>query len=165
LIAQQLYDAAIKVALAAPHGEARAAVVREAWTWLDTPWVHENRRKGAGVDCGNLMAGIMIGAKQIEDITLIHYPHDFYNHSGDEVFRRHLEEFADKIDAPGIQIYPGDILGHALGKVTVAHTSMVMKWPVVIHAVRKSKAVVFGDADKGVLAATLSGVWRLKAWC
>lgn len=36
----------------------RAAVVAEARTWLGTPWVHQQRRKGVAVDCAGLVIGV-----------------------------------------------------------------------------------------------------------
>ena len=36
----------------------RAAVVAEARSWLGTPWQHQARAKGVGVDCGGLVIGI-----------------------------------------------------------------------------------------------------------
>src|ERR1019366_8180461 len=45
---QDYYDRAIAAALASPHGDERARAIDQAWTWLDTPWAHENRsRNGA----------------------------------------------------------------------------------------------------------------------
>lgn len=36
----------------------RAEVVAEAMTWLGTPWRHQGRLKGVGVDCLGLIIGI-----------------------------------------------------------------------------------------------------------
>lgn len=36
----------------------RADVVAEARTWLDTPFVHQHRAKGIGVDCAGLVIGV-----------------------------------------------------------------------------------------------------------
>lgn len=33
----------------------RADVVAEARSWLETPWVHQHRAKGEGVDCAGLV--------------------------------------------------------------------------------------------------------------
>ena len=42
--------------------EQRQAVVAEALTWLGTPYHHRARVKGAGVDCGQLLAAVFEGA-------------------------------------------------------------------------------------------------------
>lgn len=36
----------------------RVAVVAEARSWLGTPWVHQHRTKGVGVDCAGLVIGV-----------------------------------------------------------------------------------------------------------
>lgn len=36
----------------------RAAIVAEARSWLGTPWQHQARVKGAGVDCAGLVIGV-----------------------------------------------------------------------------------------------------------
>lgn len=35
--------------------ELRAAIVREWRSWLDTPWLHQHRTKGIGVDCAGVL--------------------------------------------------------------------------------------------------------------
>lgn len=40
----------------------RAAVVSEARSWVGTPWMHQQRLKGAGVDCIGLIRGVFLGA-------------------------------------------------------------------------------------------------------
>ena len=35
----------------------RDSIVAEARTWLDTPYLHQGRRKGHGVDCLGLVIG------------------------------------------------------------------------------------------------------------
>lgn len=36
----------------------RAAVVAEARSWIGTPWQHQARSKGVGVDCAGLVIGV-----------------------------------------------------------------------------------------------------------
>ena len=36
----------------------RSEIVAEARTWLDTPYLHQGRRKGHGVDCLGLIVGV-----------------------------------------------------------------------------------------------------------
>lgn len=36
----------------------RAAVVAEARSWIGTPWQHQARAKGVGVDCAGLVIGV-----------------------------------------------------------------------------------------------------------
>jgi cell wall-associated NlpC family hydrolase len=41
-----------------PEHVARADVIAEARTWLDTPYVHQGRTKGVAVDCAGLVIGV-----------------------------------------------------------------------------------------------------------
>lgn len=44
----------------------RADVVAEARSWLDTPYLHQHRAKGHGVDCAGLVIGV---ARNLELVT------------------------------------------------------------------------------------------------
>lgn len=159
---QQYVDAA----RAAPFGEQRAEVVRLAWSWRGTPWLHENRVKGAagGVDCGNFVAAVFAEAGLIEAPALMKYPHDFYMHSKEEIFRAHLDTFCLDLglEAPTL---PGDIISLRAGLQSVTHTAIVLAWPKVIHASRSDGGVIDADGHRGVLRNWRSGTWRLRAWC
>ena len=90
-------DAHLRAALDAPHGGERAMLIREAWSWMHTPWLHENRVKGRGVDCGNFVAGVFANAGLIEEPPLYRYPHDFYLHDDRELFRNIVAGFCGKL--------------------------------------------------------------------
>ena len=156
-----LPDRYLQAADAAPHGKERAAVIREAWSWIHTPWLHENRVKGRGVDCGNYPAGVFANTGLIEPPPLYKYPHDFYMHSDAELFHEIVEQFCDRVDGEPL---PGDIAGFKVGRPTVGHVAIVVCWPVVLHAVRPAKEVI-ADDHLGPLARAFSGLWRLKRWC
>ena len=151
-----------KAALDAPHGQDRLKVLEEAWTWLYTPWRHESRVKGAGVDCGNLVSGVFAGAGLIELPPVLTYPHDFYLHSADELFVRELEKFCCRVEGDPL---PADVVGFKIGMPTVGHIAIVIRWPVILHSVRPSKQVTLDDVITGPLQRAYVGVWRLKEWC
>ena len=54
----QLPDLAPMDSLPGDGQVTRADVVAEARTWLDTPYVHQHRAKGHGVDCVGLVIGV-----------------------------------------------------------------------------------------------------------
>jgi cell wall-associated NlpC family hydrolase len=51
----------------------RDSIVAEARTWLDTPYLHQGRRKGHGVDC----LGLVIGVGKA--LGLLDYDHRAYS--------------------------------------------------------------------------------------
>jgi len=51
----------------------RQLVIKEALTWLSTPFHHEAMIKGAGVDCGMFLAAVYRVAGLIPEFTVAHY--------------------------------------------------------------------------------------------
>lgn len=81
----------------------RADIVREAKTWIGTPFKHQGRIKGVGVDC----AGVVIGIAHALAISDFNYTH--YSHVPDGVtLRRLLEEHLIPKFMSALQ--PGDIV-------------------------------------------------------
>jgi cell wall-associated NlpC family hydrolase len=170
--AQDKYDAAIAAALASPRGEERAAVIREAWSWLGTRWIHESRVKGegdggGGVDCGNFPSGVFLGAGMIDDPGLFKYRHDHYKHSNQEFFRDIIERFCDRMGK--IAPLPGDLVGFRFHpkNPTICHIAIALAHPTMIHSAggpwSPDGAVELGDLI-GPWARMWSGTWRLRRW-
>ena len=163
----QHLDQAVAAALLCPHGEERAQVIREAFEWYGTPWCHENRNKGKGVDCGNYLPQPFAKFGFIEEPELFRYPHDFYKHSGRQIFRDIIERFCEPIGR--LKGMPGDIWGIQFGPKTpqVCHAGFFLDFPNVIHArggAYSSDGAVELGAMKGVMLKMWSGTWRLRRW-
>lgn len=81
----------------------RADVVREARSWKETPFHHQGRMKGVGVDC----VGVVI--KVAQDLGLTTFDADGY---GTIPNGRHLRQgCTDNMDPiPTDEIRPGDVL-------------------------------------------------------
>jgi NlpC/P60 family putative phage cell wall peptidase len=81
------------------------AVVREALTWLGTPYRHQGRRKGVGCDCLGLVLGVWRGIYGTTPERPGHYAPDWAESSGGERFlssvRRHFVERQADCIAPG----------------------------------------------------------------
>jgi hypothetical protein len=69
----------------------RQAVVAEARAWLGTPWHHEARVKGAGVDCGQFLAAVFEACGLVEHVEVEPYPQDWALHRGEERFLKTVE--------------------------------------------------------------------------
>jgi cell wall-associated NlpC family hydrolase len=100
------------------------SAVDEARTWLGTPFHHAARVRGAGVDCGQLLAAVYAPQEQGPE-----YPPGWWQHGDREVLLDQVQAYAGEVDAPG----PGDIALWKFGRCW-SHAGIVVAWPVVIHA-------------------------------
>ncbi|MDP3650529.1 MAG: hypothetical protein Q8R67_02490 [Rhodoferax sp.] len=138
----------------------RTAIVAEALTWLETPFHHQARLKGCGVDCANLLAGVFAAVGLVPAIALDAYPQDWHIHNAEPRFLRELSLYADPLPT-GAQALPGDIAMFQYGR-HAAHGAIVTNWPQVIHAWKDQGRVVLTEADSGPLAGRFAGLWRVR---
>lgn len=123
----------------------RLALVAEAKTWLKTPWHHEGKIKGAGVDCGQILIEIYVACGLIERPIVDSYPADWALHRGEERYLQVVERYCHLVDVP----LPGDLVVYRQGK-TFSHGGLVIEWPLIIHA-NVAEGVVYADGDNGEL--------------
>jgi cell wall-associated NlpC family hydrolase len=124
----------------------REALLAEGKTWLGTRWHHNARVKGAGVDCGHYIIGSYVGAGLVADFEVGSYPIDWAIHQEEERYLGWVEQYLDPVDVP----LPGDVVVYRFGKC-YSHGGIVVEWPLILHAYRRERAVVYGDGDRGVL--------------
>ena len=138
--------------------EQRAAVVAEAHAWLRTPWHHEARVKGHGVDCANFLIGVYAACGLVEEFTPEQYPPDWMQHRSDEKFLRYLLQYTRPVE----QALPGDIAMFKFGR-TDSHGAIVLDWPNIIHAYYDERMVVLTDVGTSPrLSEHFAGFYRLK---
>ncbi|MES2055815.1 MAG: hydrolase [Pseudomonadota bacterium] len=112
----------------------RAAVVAEAETWLRTPFRHEGRVKGAGVDCAQLLAAVYVNTGLVPNFKIPHYPHDWHMHRDAERYLATVVSYAVEMPPPHErEPLPGDIAVFRFGR-TFSHGAIIVKWPLIIHA-------------------------------
>ena len=139
----------------------RKDVIAEAMSWLRTPWHHQARVKGAGVDCAQFLAGVFGNLGLVPALDLGHYPPDWPLHQDRPRFLETLALYADPVAALDTPL-PGDIAMFKFGR-HAAHGSIVVGWPVIIHAYRDERAVVLSDvAVSPALTERFAGFWRLR---
>lgn len=82
---------------------ARADIVAAARGWLGTPWHHQGRLKGVGVDCVGVVIGVA-GELGISDFDITGYGH--------RPDSRELERLAGHlmVEVPVAEAQPGDVL-------------------------------------------------------
>lgn len=128
-----------------------AAIVAQARTWLDTPFRHQGRIKGLGVDCG----GLLIGVGRELGLEIAEPP--AYSLSPDQaLFAAYLQSYAIPVHGP---MQPGDIL-HLAFAGDPRHVAIATDVGL-LHAWAKPGRVVEHRLDE-VWQRRLRGVWRLK---
>lgn len=126
----------------------RLAVIAEAESWLGTPFHHEARVKGHGVDCGQLLIAVYGNLGYMpENYRLAHYPPDFAIHRDREWYLSIVEAFARRVPIPG----PGDVVLFKWGRL-FSHGAIVTEWPNIIHAWANTKSVCRFSANLNPLA-------------
>jgi NlpC/P60 family putative phage cell wall peptidase len=118
----------------------RLAVLKEAESWIGTPFHHAARVKGAGVDCLMLLAEVYQRAGVSGRIEPPFYVPDWHLHRDAERYMEGLLRHARPTDAPE----PGDIALFRFGR-TFSHGAIVTDWLRLVHAYWNI-GVVWGDA-------------------
>lgn len=108
----------------------RAMVVKEAQSWLGTPYRDNGGVKGSGVDCLMLLYMVYTNLSLIECLDPRPYPMQWAFHQRAERYLEGIQKFAREIDGPPL---PGDIALFPVG-LTYAHGTIVIDWPQIIHA-------------------------------
>lgn len=127
----------------------RADIVSEARTWIGTPFRHQGRVKGHGVDCSGLVISVA-RTLGLTDYQATGYP----KHPDGNEMRRVCSEMMDEISIDDAQ--PGDVI---LFKFISdpQHLAIVGDHPSgglsIIHAFAVSRKVV---------EAILDDVWRSR---
>jgi NlpC/P60 family putative phage cell wall peptidase len=120
---------------------ARRLVLAEAQSWLGTPFHHQGRVKGAGVDCAMLLAEIYHRCGLVPYVDPGYYPPDWHLHRDAERYLEKLMPYARELAGPPA---PGDVAVFQFGR-TFSHGAIVTAWPRLIHAYWR-RGVVWGDA-------------------
>jgi cell wall-associated NlpC family hydrolase len=126
----------------------REAIIAEAVSWIGTPFHHEARVKGAGVDCAMLLCEVYERAGLIGRVEIPHYPPDWHLHRDAERFLARIVDHARAIAGPP---EPGDVALFRYGRC-FSHGAIVVDWPQVVHANFLARAVTWGDAGLEPLA-------------
>ena len=134
-------------------------IVKEARSWKGTPFMGHVRLKGVGVDCVQLVAGVLINLGIIpRNVTLPTYTLG----SGS-----HLESslVSDWITQSGLftveqSTQPGDIIGMQLARV-IHHVGIVTSDCEFIHAVEVS-GVIESRLTDPPWGKRIKTIWRLK---
>jgi cell wall-associated NlpC family hydrolase len=152
----------------------RQEVLREAISWLGTPYHHAARVKGEGIDCAWFLADVFANTGLIPRQASEYYPPDWHIHQTEERYLNRVLQFADLIstqeeidawraggDLPRAPL-PADVVMFDFGKCR-AHGAIVFTWPQLVHAQIKSR-VELVEAYHATLREKFAGVYRYKGW-
>jgi len=123
----------------------RQRVIAEARKWLGTPWHHNARVLGAGVDCAQLLVAVYHAAGLIPDIDAGEYAPDWALHRSEERFLAMVSKYAVPVDE-GV---PGDVVMYRVGRA-FSHGGIVVDERTIIHACRERREVCIDDVDAGL---------------
>ena len=143
------------------NGQARAAVVAEALTWLGTPYHHHARIKGVGVDCAQILLAVYAGLIPELDPGL--YPPDWHLHRSEE---RSIEwlKAAGAVQTSGLWsvrgALPGDVALFQFGRC-FSHAGIVLDDERVVHAYlnRKVEITCFHEAPLDTRPCQIWSLW------
>lgn len=109
--------------------DARVAVVAEAMSWLRTPYHHQGRIKGVGVDCATLLCEVYEAVGVTPHIDPTPYPADWHLHRSDERYLGWLTEYGREVDAPQV----GDVIVWKFGRC-FSHSAILCENGNIIHS-------------------------------
>jgi len=136
----------------------RSQIIAAARRWLGTPYHHEARLLGQGVDCAQLLYAVFVEDTGIvPPFDIEHYPSDWMMHRSEERFLGYLQEHADRVDTP----LPGDIVMYQWGRC-YAHGAVVLEWPQIIHADIRAGRVVISDGNVGRFESRAAEYFRVR---
>lgn len=118
----------------------REIIVSTARTWGGTPYHHQARLKGHGVDCAQLVIGVGLELGYID-----HYPAEYMRYgrvARPDYMRARLTEFMDQI--PESKAGPGDIIWMGWRKTAPIHLGIItnLHGDGIIHAYAQDGKVV-----------------------
>jgi hypothetical protein len=129
----------------------RLCVVREARSWIGTPYHNCADIKGVGVDCGMLLVRVFVDSGIVPPFDPRPYPADWHLHRSEEKYLGFVLARGGEVAAPE----PGDIAVFKFGR-SFAHGGIVTRaMPLtLVHAYHPARCVIEDDVTRDqVLAA------------
>jgi cell wall-associated NlpC family hydrolase len=124
----------------------REAIIKEAESWLCTPYHHHAAVKGAGVDCAQILIEVYSAIGLAEKVDVGYYPSDWMLHRSEERYLGWIEKYCHQVTNPLM----GDIVLFKFGRC-FSHSGIVVDYPKIIHA-QRDDGCCYADASMGILA-------------
>ena len=140
-------------------------LIREARSWLRTPFRDHCAMKGVGCDCVGFAHAVFVSVRAVNPIQFPSYALDEGSHSNQSKLERVLIEsglFTEVWHRDGGDELPplmhGDLLGFHLGR-SVHHTGILLGAPHFIHALQ-NYGVIESTLNDSTYRRALASVWR-----
>ena len=133
--------------------EQRDLVVKEALSWIGTPYHHQAMIKGVGVDCAMILIGVYKNCGLIDKVELPEYSTQWHLHRDEEKYLKTISEYLKPTQKPK----KGDVALFKFGR-TVSHSAIVIDYPTVVHAYNRV-GVILDDMTNGKLKDRLHGFY------
>lgn len=117
--------------------EERELIVREAMSWLGTPYRHRCDRKGVAADCLGMMKACFRDSGLIPEIGPYEYSPQWHLHRSEERFLAGVEVFAAETNEP----LPGNVAMYQEGRC-FAHCGIIVHGGNLVHASWRAREVV-----------------------
>lgn len=114
----------------------REDVVREALSWVGTPFADCCDVKGAGVDCGMLLVRVFCGLGLAPDFDPRPYSPEFHLHHSEALYAEWLKKYAKPVEIA----QPGNVALYQFGRVA-SHGAIVIDANTIVHAYKPSRRV------------------------
>jgi len=125
----------------------RTKLVDAALGWVDTPYHHHARVKGAGIDCAQLLVAVAIEVGMLDErraALVPNYPPEWHLHNREEHLLQYMELMGcEEVSEP----LPGDIVCFKFGR-TCSHVGILLNSDQFIHACLRSNKVVVNSFNE-----------------
>lgn len=135
----------------------RDDVVREARSWIGTPYHHAADVKGAGVDCAMILVRVYCGLGLAPLFDPRPYPAQWFLHRDEEKYRGWIERYAVQIDQPE----RGDICLYRFGRCA-AHGAIMVEDGLMVHAYMPEKRVVIAEHSTPLVRGKIDSYWTIR---
>lgn len=137
---------------------ANQEIVKETLEWVGTPYHHQARIKGIGVDCAQLLVGVAYncGILNDEDLKLIptNYSVEWNIHNREEVMLGILQDMGCT-PVEGVP-EPGDIIAFRVGRA-YGHLGIIVTSTEFVHA--ELQGSTRGSYNGKVVRVHMAGEW------
>ncbi|HEY8033043.1 MAG TPA: hypothetical protein VIF02_11870 [Methylocella sp.] len=117
----------------------RRAVVREARSWVRTPYHPQGDIKGGGVDCGLLLVRVFVDTGLCAPFDPRPYADDWYLHRSEERYLGFIFDRAKEVAAP----LPGDVMVFRYGRCYAHGGIVTVASPLtIVHAFQPALIVL-----------------------
>jgi cell wall-associated NlpC family hydrolase len=125
----------------------RNAIIKEALSWVGTPYAQQAAVKGAAVDCVMLMVSAMVAGGILLPFDPRPYPPLFHLHRDDERYLGWLTAIGNEVASP----QPGDFVLWKFGRV-YSHGGVIIAPGVVCNASSLHRRCTTNDMGEAWLA-------------